>query len=67
METDFRRKRAGKTEFKPVKINSDSKVVVSEYHGSAHFHALVASDGFMMIPKDVTEIAAGMQVKVFLF
>lgn len=67
LEKDFVRKRAGKTEYKPIKLTSDSRVVTSEYHGSAHFHALVSSDGFMMIPKEVTEIIAGTPVKVFLF
>ncbi len=67
LEKDFERKRGDKTEFIPVKLTTDSKVAVREYHGSAHFHALVESNGFLMLPAGVTEIKTGEPGKVFLF
>ncbi len=67
LKNNYYRKRADKTEFIPVQLDEDSKVVTTEYHGSAHFHALVSSDGFMMIPKNNTELKAGETVPVFLF
>jgi molybdopterin molybdotransferase len=67
IENDFQRKSSEKTEFVPVKINGNSFVIVTEYHGSAHFNALSISHGFMKIPTGINKINAGSTVQVYLF
>ena len=67
LENDFQRQNSEKTEFVPVTLNKNSKVLIKEYHGSAHFNVLSSSDGFMMIPEGITAINMGETVQVFLF
>ncbi len=67
LENDFKRRIAEKTEFVPVALNHKSKVILKDYHGSAHFNVLSSSDGFMMIPEGVGEINSGEPVQVYLF
>ncbi len=60
---DYRRRKADRKSFLPVKIKSN-EVFPVEYHGSAHIHAYVEADGIMAIDIGETEILKGTLVDV---
>ncbi len=61
---DLKRKKADRTEFRPVRRTLDGMVVPVEYHGSGHIHAISLADGLMRIPKGVDNIKKGSTVYV---
>jgi molybdopterin molybdotransferase len=64
MKKDFRRKRAERTFFVPVRYDNDGLVEPVEYHGSAHFTALTRANALLTVPMGVNEILAGSVVYV---
>ncbi|KPJ67523.1 MAG: hypothetical protein AMJ43_04550 [Coxiella sp. DG_40] len=56
---NFKRGSAKRIEYRPCKIDSDNIIKLVNYNGSAHLSALLQSDGFFVIPKGITELAAG--------
>jgi molybdopterin molybdotransferase len=60
----FKRKRADRLNVIPVQITPENKVIPVDYHGSAHIHAMVFTNGFIFIPLGVTEIKEGTPVDV---
>jgi molybdopterin molybdotransferase len=60
---DYRRRKADRKSFLPVKINLN-EVFPLEYHGSAHIHAYVEADGIMAIHIGETDILKGTLVDV---
>jgi molybdopterin molybdotransferase len=63
MGNAFQRKKSGKTEFIPCRINKNGHLEIVEYHGSAHLHALSAADGLIEIPENVGQIPIGATMK----
>ncbi|MBI9069181.1 MAG: molybdopterin molybdotransferase MoeA [Salinivirgaceae bacterium] len=63
----FKRRKADRRAYIPVTISDDSKVYTSEYHGSAHIHALPKSNGLIIIEIGVETINEGELVDVRLF
>ncbi|HDG68598.1 MAG TPA: molybdopterin molybdenumtransferase MoeA, partial [candidate division Zixibacteria bacterium] len=63
---EFSRRVARRDERIPVKFGDDGRVYPVEYHGSAHFQALIHADGLIMIPRGVHKIPAGEKVEVHL-
>ena len=61
---DFKRKKADRMEFLPVRQAGNGEVVPLEYHGSAHIHAISLSSGLMRIPRGVDLIKKGSLVYV---
>lgn len=59
---DLHRRRADRMGFLPCQLTQDGMLKPVEYHGTAHLRALLDSDGFLVIDKGVTEIAAGEKV-----
>jgi molybdopterin molybdotransferase len=59
----YSRKNAERTSLIPVKIK-ENKIETVEYHGSAHLFAMNATEGFIIIPKDVKEIPQNTHVTV---
>ncbi len=60
--------RAGKrTAFVPSRILRDGHVEPVTYHGTAHLAALMAADGFMVIPCNVSSLSAGAEVSLVTF
>jgi molybdopterin molybdotransferase len=55
----FERRHTARTEFVPARITPQGDLERVEYHGSAHFVALMQADGFFMAPAGVARIAAG--------
>ena len=64
MQVDYKRKKADRITWIPVVLNSHGEVLPTEYHGSAHIHAICESYGMMAIQKDVYEIKKGELVNV---
>jgi molybdopterin molybdotransferase len=64
LENGFKRKRAERTEFLPVKILDSRTVFRPDYHGSGHLTSLAKADCLIMIEKGVLEISAGSKVEV---
>ncbi|MFW5725874.1 MAG: molybdopterin molybdotransferase MoeA, partial [Bacteroidota bacterium] len=64
MGVNYKRKKADRMEWLPVKINPGGEVIPVGYHGSAHIHAMCLADAIMSIPVNVFEIAKGEQVHV---
>ncbi|MFN2396272.1 MAG: gephyrin-like molybdotransferase Glp [Bacteroidales bacterium] len=64
MGVNFKRKKADRLEWVPVKINENAEVVPVSYHGSAHKHAVCLSDAIMSVAVDTFEIAKGELVNV---
>ena len=64
MGVNFKRKKADRLEWVPVKINENAEVVPASYHGSAHIHAVCLSDAIMSVAVDTYEIAKGEFVNV---
>ncbi|MGM0463150.1 MAG: gephyrin-like molybdotransferase Glp [Bacteroidota bacterium] len=61
---NYSRKRAGRTAWVPVRLNSDDTVAPVEYHGSAHINALPEAYGIMQVPVGLSEIKKGAEVDV---
>lgn len=61
---EFKRKRADRLEFLPVKMNRDGKVELLPYNGSAHIHALSKANAIMEIPIGVKKVEKGDLVHV---
>ena len=59
MGADFRRKKADRLEFIPVRFNQSMEVEPVSYHGSAHIHAMCLADGIMSIRQGVYELKKG--------
>ncbi len=66
MGVDFERGRARRDERIPVKFGEDGAVYPVEYHGSAHFQALIDADGFITIPRGVKRIPQGKRMEVWM-
>lgn len=58
----YKRKKKDRAQFVPCKITKNGKIKPIKYHGSAHLIALMQSDGFFIIEKEVSEIAKGKTV-----
>ena len=63
---EYYRKRAGRKSFIPVFVNSEGMVFPVEYHGSAHIHSYIYSNGMMEIEENVNTISEGEKVNVRL-
>lgn len=61
----FTRKKAERQAFVPARLSASGEVEVIEYHGSAHLAALMAAEGFAVIPAGVRELPAGASVAFF--
>ncbi|MFC1586223.1 gephyrin-like molybdotransferase Glp [Fibrobacterota bacterium] len=66
LEQDLKRKKAGRSEFVPVKLTPDGKVQRLEYHGSGHIHAYTRANGVIYVPRGIESLAAGTGVDVIL-
>ena len=64
---DYKRKRAQRFAFIPCKLNNNGTVEQLNYHGSAHLQALLDSDGFFAVPKNIESLSAGDNVEFLLF
>jgi len=64
MGVDYKRKKADRLEWVPVKINQNAEVVPVSYHGSAHIHAVCHSDAIMSVAVNTFETAKGEFVNV---
>lgn len=67
MGKKFLRKKADRQAYIPVNIDSYSRIIPMEYHGSAHIQALPASDALAIIPIGKYELVEGELVDVRLF
>ena len=63
---DVVKRKADRSEFRPVKLEPDGSVNFFEYHGSAHIHAYTLANGVVRIPAGVTKLDAGSSVQVSL-
>lgn len=61
-KTFERATKSPRLEFIPCRILRDGSILMVESHGSAHLAALLACDGFCIIPEDAVVIAAGDRV-----
>ncbi len=64
MHMDYKRRKADRIAWIPVRINKQDEVLPTEYHGSAHIHAICESDGMIAMQKGVYEIKKGELVNV---
>jgi molybdopterin molybdotransferase len=55
----YRRKKADRMSWIPVKFSKDCSLLPLEYHGSAHISALVEADAIAAIPAGMTEVKEG--------
>ncbi|MCK5000479.1 MAG: molybdopterin molybdotransferase MoeA [Anaerohalosphaera sp.] len=62
LDDDFHRRRADRMAFLPCRLTQNEMLKPVEYHGTAHLSALLDADGFFVIPKGVTNVAAGKKV-----
>lgn len=60
---DFNRRNAERMAFLPCKLTQEGLLEQVEYHGTAHLRALLDSDGFFIVPKDVTEVKSKEKIK----
>lgn len=67
LEKDYKRKRADRQFFLPVRFTQNGTCEPVEYHGSGHLHALAQAIGLAEIPAGQTEINKGDMVDVRLF
>ena len=63
LASDYNRRNADRMAFLPCKLTQDGLLEQLEYHGTAHLRALLGCDGFLVVPKDVTEIKSGERVE----
>ncbi|NQU86310.1 MAG: molybdopterin molybdotransferase MoeA [Mariniphaga sp.] len=61
---DFKRKKTNRTEYLPVILNSENKVELVKYNGSAHIHAYLNAFGFITVNIGISEIKKGELVYV---
>lgn len=59
LANDYIRNRSDRLSVVPVIIQKDNSVIPSEYHGSAHIHALTLANGIMFVPIGITSIKKG--------
>lgn len=64
MDEDFKRRSSDRLGFIPVKITSESKIRLIDYHGSAHINSMSEADGLISIPEGKYEIRKGEKVNV---
>ena len=64
MGADYRRKKAGRKSFIPVKVTTQATVLPVEYHGSAHIHSYYDADGIIAVEIGQTELLKGTLVDV---
>ena len=60
--SDFRRRKPVRVEYVPCRLADNAVVEPVECHGSAHLAALLAADGFFVVPAGVTSLCAGDEV-----
>ncbi len=60
----YKRKKNVRLARVPVKINSDGKAEIIEYHGSAHINSFAMADGVISIPVGVSELKKGSLIDV---
>jgi molybdopterin molybdotransferase len=58
----FRRRRVERVEYVPCRVTDDGMLEAIEFHGSAHLTALMAADGFFVVPKGQPTLAVGDRV-----
>ncbi len=63
---DVIKRKADRSEFRPVKLEADGAVNFFAYHGSAHIHAYTHANGIVQIPAGVGKLNAGSDVEVTL-
>ncbi len=61
---DYLRKKSNRKSFLPAKINKNSEIELTEYHGSAHISGYSKVWGLVIIPLGVSEIKKGGLVDV---
>jgi molybdopterin molybdotransferase len=61
-----RRRKADRTEFRPVRLGPDGQATVADYHGSAHIHAYTNANGVVTMRAGETELGDGAEVEVIL-
>ena len=59
---EFRRRKADRTEYVPVRIGADGRLMPVVFHGSAHLAALMEADGLMIVPLGTGTLEAGQPV-----
>ncbi len=64
MGIDYFRKKSTRKSLLPVLLREDGKVYPVEYHGSAHIHSYVKTDGVIIIEIGDTELLKGEMVDV---
>jgi molybdopterin molybdotransferase len=64
LAADYNRKKNSRLARIPVKINSEGKAEIIEYHGSAHINSYTLADGVISIPVGVSELKKGSIVDV---
>lgn len=67
MGSTYTRKKTERKSFIPITINEKGMVIPTEYHGSAHIHALPQSHGLISIEQGVATLNEGDLVDVRLF
>ena len=65
LAAEYRRKRGGRASLRPCVINDSGQLEPLPYHGSAHLLAVAGADGFFLVPRAVTHIAAGEHVRFY--
>jgi molybdopterin molybdotransferase len=63
----FHRRKADRMAFIPCRFQPDGSLGKIDYHGTAHLMALSGSDGFFMVPKEITKLSAGEKVNFINF
>lgn len=64
MAEDYKRKKADRIAWIPVMLNAQGEAIPTEYHGSAHIHAICESYGIIAMQKGKYEIKKGELVNV---
>ena len=64
LEEDYIRKKGDLMIFVPVSLTTQSTILPLEYHGSAHIHSYVNAWGIMEIPKGISILKKGENVRV---
>jgi len=67
MGVDYKRKKASRKSFLPVKVTAQATVLPVEYHGSGHIHSYVHAEGITSIDIGQTELLKGTLVDVRFF
>jgi molybdopterin molybdotransferase len=64
MGRDYKRKRATRLSWLPIKIDDVGEVIPLDYHGSAHINSLSDANGLIAVPIGTTELFKGDLVDV---